>query len=81
MKPSIGSLLIVVGLYARSNGADVAPGVVTRVWSDDVVNVTVLPDCKAPQPATSVKIYDGEEAARAAVEAGESSAAYWPPTP
>ncbi len=33
-KPSLARMVLVVGGPANSNGADVAPAVVTRVWSE-----------------------------------------------
>ncbi len=75
--------MILRGLYARGNGAAECPAIVTRVWSDDMVNVTALPDCKSPQPVTSVKLVADAAAADAyAAQASlpaDVSVAYWPP--
>lgn len=80
-KPSIGRIVHVVGVQATSNGTDVAPAVITRVWSDEMVNCTVFPDCAAPVPATSVRIVEDETAARALSDGKDYTitAAFWPP--
>lgn len=44
MKPSIGRIVLVPMKTDHNNGAPVAPAVVTRVWSDTMVNVRVLAD-------------------------------------
>lgn len=84
MTPTIGRFVTLRGLYARSNGADECPAVITRVWPDNVINVTAFPDAKSPQPVTSVKLFAdaGELAAYAAASGasnpGDLSLAYWP---
>lgn len=79
-KPSVGRIVLVMGGAAKSNGADVAPAVITRVWSDEMVNVTVFPDAheRAAQPETSINLYETEDEAREAL-ASSGRAAYWPP--
>jgi hypothetical protein len=54
MKPSIGRIVLVPMDPAKNNGADVAPAVITRVWSDTTVNVHVLPDGNVTEWRTSV---------------------------
>lgn len=80
-KPAIGRIVHLIGPYANANGADVAPAIITRVWNDALINVTVLPDCAAPKIASSVKFVDDEAAARAINEGAEfpQSVAFWPP--
>jgi hypothetical protein len=83
-KPSVARIVLAVGGYARSNNSDVAPAVITRVFGEHpdggyTVNMTVLPDCGAPIPATSVRLVDDEGAARALLAHDMSTAAYWPP--
>jgi hypothetical protein len=80
-KPALPRMVLVVGTPAQSNGADVAPAVITRVFGDhpdggSVVNVTVFPDAALPRPATSVRLVDDEDQARALLP---STAAFWPP--
>ncbi len=84
-KPSVGRIVLVTGGPAKSNGTDVAPGLVTRVWQDGVeghhdgvIDVTVFPDAGTPVAATSVYLYEIEDTARAMVEKGASVAAFWP---
>lgn len=77
--PSLGRTVLFAGEQARSNGADVAPAVITRVWAEHpeggwLVNLQVLPDNAPPVPATSVRLVDDEDTARAA-----GYAAWWPP--
>lgn len=77
---SLARSVLVIGKVAHHNGADVAPAVITRVWSADMVNVTLFPDGYAPRHATSVTVYADEQAARQACEGDEHKvAAYWPP--
>lgn len=51
-KPSIGRIVIFKGEAA--NGVTEHPAVITRVWSDTCVNLTVFFDAKAPEVRTSV---------------------------
>jgi hypothetical protein len=82
-RPSLGRIVILRGLYAKGNGAMECPAVITRVWNDDMINVTAFPDCKSPQPVTSVFLV--ADAAAADEHAGQTSrpqdasVAYWPP--
>jgi hypothetical protein len=80
MKPSIGRIVHLIGPYANSNGAGVAPAIITRVWANDMVNVTAFPDAGGAQPVTSVRLYADEESARAASATHEypQSSAFWP---
>jgi hypothetical protein len=78
-KPSLGRIVLAVCPQAKSNGADIAPAVITRVWNEHptggwVINVTVLPDAGTPVAATSVLLVEDEEAARQ-----HGFAAFWPP--
>lgn len=82
-KPTVGRSVLVLGGPAVFNGTDVAPAVITRVWSDDLVNVTVFPDgSQGVCSSTSVRLYRDEAAARGARDnaPGGSTAAhaYWP---
>jgi hypothetical protein len=43
-RPSLGRTVLVGMDPAANNGSDVAPAVITRVWSDTIVNLTVFPD-------------------------------------
>lgn len=52
MKPSIGRIVWFHGFH--SNGIDEHPAIITRVWTDTCVNLTVFPDCGAPVVQTSV---------------------------
>lgn len=77
---SLCRFVLVLGPVACHNGADVAPAVITRVWSAELVNVTVLPDGYQPRHATSVRLFADEQAARDAIAGNEHGvAAYWPP--
>ncbi|MFJ2477127.1 hypothetical protein ACIOWI_29835 [Streptomyces sp. NPDC087659] len=53
-QPSIGRIVHVPMDPATNNGADVAPAVITRVWSETCVNVRVLSDGHAIEWRTSV---------------------------
>lgn len=83
-KPTIARTVLAVGGAARSNGADVAPAVITRVWSEDkdlgrwTVNLTVFPDAQQPKVASSVYLYADEQAARDNLAYESVTAAFWP---
>lgn len=78
MTPFLGQRVIVLGIY--SNGANEAPGIVTRIWGAGDpehclvrVNVIVFPDAELPVPRTSVRMAGSR---RAAAESGENFACY-----
>lgn len=92
--PSVGRIVLVTVEPTRNNGSDVAPAVITRVWSDTLINVRALPDGYGTEvPAfTSVRLFAtreeldvARESKRAEWEAvGNSGSpipngAYWPP--
>lgn len=52
----VGDIVLFKGF--QSNGVDVQPAIVTRVWSETMVNLTVLPDVGMPICFGSVH-YDG----------------------
>ncbi len=70
MKPSIGRIVLFRG--EKSNGANEHPAIVTRVWSDTCVNLTVFLDNGAPFVVTSAT--QDED-----VESGSLRAWRWPP--
>jgi hypothetical protein len=71
---------------SNNNGADVAPAIITRVWSDYSVNVRVFADASDVPWQTSVSLYPDRAAADAAVapaiemhgDAADPRAAWWP---
>jgi hypothetical protein len=76
-KPSAGRIVHVFADPRHNNGADVAPAIITRVWSEDepvTVNVRVLHDGPASRAAdqrrqdwlTSIPLYGTREEAEAA---------------
>lgn len=73
MIPTIGRVVLVQGITA--NGAKVHPAIITRVWSDTCVNLTVLPDNEQPQLHTSVQLQDSEPSTMLEGQV----IAYWPP--
>ena len=60
---------------ATNNGSDTCPAVITRVWSDKLVNVRTLNDSESIQWKTSVSLFDTEDDARA----NGGHACFWPP--
>lgn len=83
-KPTIARTVIAVGGVAASNGNDLAPATITRVWSQRedgswLVNLVVFPDASnQPRAATSVYLYPDEDAARAGTKHESTTAAFWP---
>lgn len=81
-KPSLGRIVLVPALGIANNGAEQAPAVITRVWSQTAdgawtVNLRVLADsAEVPQWRTSVLLYDTQELADAA---SSTFVAWWPP--
>lgn len=53
-KPSLGRIVLFGAL--DSNGQKEHPAIITRVWSDECVNLTVLPDYGAPVCKSSVPL-------------------------
>lgn len=84
-KPSPGRIVLVPvdALGVPSNGAEVVPGIITRVWSDTMVNLQVFTDAGAVVAKTSAKLYDTAEDAAAGEPSAERAYAelrcYWPP--
>jgi hypothetical protein len=54
VKPSVGRIVLVPADPAKNNGANVAPAIITRVWSDTCVNLRVLLDSDETTWRTSV---------------------------
>lgn len=83
-KPSVAQTVLAVGAFARSNGTDVAPAIITRVWGERedgnwTLNVKVLPDAGGVNNATSVTLYADEESAREAIGDNQhATACFWP---
>jgi hypothetical protein len=93
-KPSIARIVIVTVDPRTNNGSDTAPAVITRVNSEQSVNLRILLDASTSVPAaTSVELCEDESLARAAVArhreqfvaaggtpgALHPTVAYWPP--
>lgn len=82
--PTVGRSVIALGGVAVSNGTDIAPAVVTRVWGEHpagrhIINLRVFPDATSAVPCmTSVSLFDTEEQAREFVGDTSAVAAYWP---
>ena len=65
---AVGRIVHVFADPAQNNGADVAPAMITRAWSDECVNIRVLRD-GPPAPEewqTSVSLHATREDAEAA---------------
>lgn len=94
MKPTIGRIVHVLADPKTNNGSDVAPAMITRVWSDTCINLRVIRD-NFPGPEewlTSWSLHDSREALEdhAALRQAELDAiapgqtvtlhgAFWPP--
>lgn len=88
--PRVGDTVLVTVHPSTNNGADHAPAVITRVWSDALVNVAVHLDAHNGTDArTSVALYPDRAALDAAKAKRDAeiptaaqytfTAAYWPP--
>ena len=72
-RPSLGRIVIVPMDPVVNNGAGEAPAVITRVWSDELVNVRILDDSSNTPPwRTSVRLH-------AERPAEPMHDAWWPP--
>lgn len=69
-KPSIGRIVLFRG--EKSNGVNEHPAIITRVWSDTCVNLTVFLDNGAPIVPTSVNHEEN-------LESSTNPAWRWPP--
>lgn len=90
-KPSIGRIVLAPADPVANNGATVAPAIITRVWSDTLVNVRVLLDGHDVEWRTSVALYDTPEAFAEAADRRDQErpdlikagipfhGVYWPP--
>lgn len=74
-KPSLGRVVLVPMDPAANNGAEVAPAIITRVWSDTCVNVRVLADGPDTPLRTSVTHIED----LADLEPGQRHCWTWPP--
>ncbi len=63
MKPSIGRIVHVT----TDSAGTVEPAIITRVWTENCINVTLFPDCADPHPMTSL------------VQGNGTHEWYWPP--
>lgn len=82
MKPSLGRIVFTRVDPLMNNGADIAPAVITRVWSDTLVNIRVMLDSENPPLwKTSVLLFDSEEDAKGNDAEGITAthACWWPP--
>lgn len=80
-KPAKCRMVLVAVPPEMNNGDDDAPAVITRVWSDEMINVRVFLDQMAmPLSMTSVKLCATAEEAGQVREANPAAAvAWWPP--
>ena len=71
MKPTVGRIVHVIVDPKQNNGSDIAPAVITRVWSDECVNIRILHDGPSVPPEgthrqdwmTSIRLFESREAA------------------
>lgn len=73
MKPTVGRIVHFRSLTGESfNGThDPQAAIITRVWSESVVNLTVFPDAGTPFSETSVTFLQSD--------LNEPRSAFWPP--
>lgn len=77
-QPSVGRIVLVPMPPEMNNGADVAPAIITRVWSDSTVNLRVLADSENVLWRTS-STYAPDLDAIPADDPGRMSRWSWPP--
>lgn len=49
----IGDSVVVVNAQ-ESNGSTAHPAIINRIWGDNMINVTMFPDCGTAQCVTSI---------------------------
>lgn len=74
MKPSLGRVVLVPMDPTTNNGSDVAPAVITRVWTDTMINVKILTDSAGDLWRTSLTLH-----AEKPDEIPGLCTAWWPP--
>lgn len=67
MTPTVGRIVHVLADPKTNNGADVAPAIITRVWSESMINVRVLLDGPDAPWWTSISLYADRETADARI--------------
>ncbi len=77
MSLAINRWLICKGI--QFNSTDEHPALVTRVWNEDCVNVTVFLDAGPMASRTSVRVCKTREEAQAILDQGNEVAAFWSP--
>jgi hypothetical protein len=85
MKPTVGQIVHALIPPNGNNNTPLAPAVITRVFSDNVINVRVFSDGSAGTPLfTSITLFEDQAAAEAWVTEQTRSewrpvAAFWMP--
>jgi len=75
-KPSVGRIVLTNVDPTMNNGLTVAPAIITRVWSDTMVNLRVFCDGSSTLHLTSVPLVETQPAP---MLAGGRVACWWPP--
>lgn len=80
-RPTPGRIVTLKGF--DSNGINEHPAIITRVWRDDLVNLTVFPDAAVPTSFTSVVLMEDRDAAEAHLQSLSKTiigarCAFWP---
>jgi hypothetical protein len=91
-KPAVGRIVHAVVDPTENNAGDIAPAIITRVWSDVLVNIRVLLDADPGDQRsalgewrTSVPLAESREAldeahrAQWGTEDAATFGAFWPP--
>lgn len=74
-KPTVGRIVHVLTDPGTNNGSDVAPAMITRVWSDTCVNLRLIRDGypAAEEWLTSWSLYESREVIEAQAAATQAS--------
>jgi hypothetical protein len=84
MTPSVGRIILVLVDPTKNNGSEIAPAIITRVWSETpngwCVNYKIFYDgVTIPGYASSAYLVADEQAARENETAMRGTRAFWPP--
>jgi hypothetical protein len=79
-KPHLGDVVLTLVDSAQNDGSSIAPAMITRVWSDEMVNLRVILDAfTMPLSMMSVRLVDTQGEPRPAPQAASDRCVCWYP--